>query len=184
MFSTEKTRKLVEYIDQFLYDFLKNNAEIMPKRLCKLIAYNYTDARIRKIYWRRLGVEMGNGTFANIGMIVANNGEANITIGDHVSIAPNVTFVSIATANNGVEINALPYVKNKLTQYSFIKVEDEVWIGANVTILPGVTIGRCSVIGAGSVVINDVEPYSVYVGTPARKIRDLKTGLRTDTIDQ
>ena len=55
-----------------------------------------------------------------------------------------------------------------------IIIEDEVWIGANVTILPGVRIGKCSVIGAGSVVTKDVEEYSIYAGVPARKIRQLK----------
>ena len=48
------------------------------------------------------------------------------------------------------------------------------------TILPGVTIGKCSVIGAGALVIDNVEPYSIYAGVPARKIRDLDMG---DTID-
>ena len=181
MLSSKKNEKLVRFIDKFLYKFLTNNVEVMPRRLCKLIAYFYTDARVRKVYWRRLGVSMGKGTFANIGLIAANNGENNIWIGDHVSIAPYVTLVSIATANNGVEINQLPYVSTVLTKNSPIVIEDEVWIGANVTILPGVTIGRCSVIGAGSVVTHNVEPYSIYVGVPARKIRNLKTGLRTDS---
>jgi len=51
-------------------------------------------------------------------------------------------------------------------------------------ILPGVHIGRCCVVGAGSVVNHDTEPYSVYVGVPARKIRDLKTGERTGKKEQ
>ena len=72
----------------------------------------------------------------------------------------------------------MAYVKDVLTKSGDIIIEDEVWIGASVTILPGVKIGRCSVIGAGSVVINDVDPYSVYVGAPARKIRDLTSGKR------
>ena len=181
--SVKRNPKLVKLIDRFLYHFLVNNIDAMPRRLCKLIAYFYTDARVRKIYWKRLGVSMGEGTFANIGLIAANNGESNIWIGKNVSIAPYVTLVSIATANNGDEINKLPYVATNLTKKSPIIIEDEVWIGANVTILPGVTIGRCSVIGAGSVVTQSVEPYSVYVGVPARRIRDLKTGLRTDISD-
>lgn len=165
-------------MDALLYETLNKGVDIMPMRLVKLIAYHYTDARIRKKYWKRLGVAMGEGTFANIGMIAANDGKPNIFIGDNVSIAPYVTFVSVAEANNGKEINTLPYVKEYLTQEQPIHVEDEVWIGANVTILPGVHIGRCSVIGAGSVVTKDVESYSVYAGVPARKIRDLKTGER------
>ena len=49
---------------------------------------------------------------------------------------------------------------------------------AAVTILPGVHIGRCAVIGAGSVVTGDVEAYHLYAGVPARKIRDIRTGER------
>jgi acetyltransferase-like isoleucine patch superfamily enzyme len=52
-----------------------------------------------------------------------------------------------------------------------VTIEDDVWIGANCTILDGVTIGKGSVIGAGSVVTRDVPPYSVAVGAPARAIR-------------
>ncbi len=54
-----------------------------------------------------------------------------------------------------------------------IVVEDFVWIGANVTVLPGVTIGRGAVVGAGSVVTKDVEENSLVVGVPARKIKSL-----------
>lgn len=52
-------------------------------------------------------------------------------------------------------------------------IEDDVWIGANAIILPGVRIGRHSVIAAGSVVTQSVEPFSVYAGVPARKIKDI-----------
>jgi acetyltransferase-like isoleucine patch superfamily enzyme len=88
-----------------------------------------------------------------------------------------LTCVTESSANNGKAINEIPYVTNVLTETSPIIVEDEVWIGANVTILPGVKIGKCSVIGAGSVVTADVEPYSIYAGVPAKKIRCLEEGL-------
>ena len=55
-----------------------------------------------------------------------------------------------------------------------VKIKDDVWIGAGVIILSGVTIGECSVIGAGAVVTKDVEPYTVVAGVPARKIKDIK----------
>lgn len=54
-----------------------------------------------------------------------------------------------------------------------IRIEDDSWIGANVVILPGVTIGRGSTIGAGSIVSRDVPPYSVAVGIPARVVKTL-----------
>ena len=159
-----------------VYKALESSVDIMPPRLQKLIANYYTDARIRKLYFDRLGVKMGEGSFANLGMkiIVSSNHRYSIEIGDNVSIGPNLTLVTEAAAGNGKEINTLPYVKEKLTKEAKIYIEDEVWIGANVVILPGVRVGRCSVIGAGAVVNSNVEPYSVYAGVPARKIRDLE----------
>lgn len=167
---------LLKKIDESIYVFLKKYVAIMPGRFVKLIANYYPDARIRKIYFERLGVRMGDNTFANLGMkITVNNSESipEIIIGDNVSIAPNVTFIADSCANNGDELNLIPYVREKLTCNKKIIVEDEVWIGANVTILPGVKIGRCAVIGAGSVVTKNVEPYAIYAGVPAKKIKTL-----------
>jgi len=146
----------------------------MPKSFTKGIAYYYPDARIRKLYLQKLNVSMGEGTYANIGFIGVNDAETPIYIGNHVSIAPNCICVACSSANNGISINQIPYVRDALTKKAPVVIEDEVWIGANVTILPGVTIGRSSIIGAGSVVTDDVQPFSVYAGVPARKIRSLE----------
>ncbi len=178
------SKKRLNLIDRFIYKLLKKNVDNMPVRLCKLIANYYTDARIRKLYWNRLGVVMGEGTFSNLGLSVTNDTEHPVIIGDRVSIGPNLTLIAVSCANNGIEINELAYVRDTLTKSASIIIEDEVWIGANVVILPGVHIGRCCVVGAGSVVNHDTEPYSVYVGVPARKIRDLKTGERTGKKEQ
>ena len=169
-------------LDEHIRIFLINNGEAMPARFVKLIANYYPDARIRKSYFEKLGVKMGNNTFANLGMKVVtsqDSREPQVVIGDNVSIAPNVVFVVESGANNGNEINSLPYVRDHLTITAKIIVEDEVWIGANVTILPGVTVGRCSIIGAGSVVTKNIDPYSIYAGVPAKKIRSLDKSLNT-----
>ena len=169
-------KKTLEMIDEGIYRFLDNHADIMPKRFGKLIAMYYTDARIRKKYARFIGIEMGEGTFANLGLKVVSNNDHEICvhIGKNVSIAPNVTFLGGTDPNNGVEIKAIKYLRENRIYYKDIIIEDEVWLGANVTVFPGIRIGRCSVIGTGSVVMQDIEPYSVYVGTPARKIRDIR----------
>ena len=168
-------------IDEWLYERLTELVDVLPMRFVKFIARNYTDARVRKLYWKRLGIEMGEGTYANLGLtLLSDDYKTRVHIGDHVSIAANVTFVPMAAANNGHEINTFPYVQEKLTEAADIVIEDEVWLGANVTILPGVHIGRCAVIGAGSVVTKDVEAYHIYAGVPARKIRDIRTGERVD----
>lgn len=167
-------RYLLKKLDSNIFKLLEKNVDLMPRRLIKLVANYYTDARIRKLYWKRLGVSMGDNTYPNLGFQSTSNGEELVKIGNNVSIAPNVVMIPDSNANNGNIINQIPYVKDTLTKKDKIIVEDEVWIGANVTILPGVTIGTCSIIGAGSVVTKNVDPYSIYLGIPAKKIRDLK----------
>jgi galactoside O-acetyltransferase len=53
-----------------------------------------------------------------------------------------------------------------------IVIEDDVWLGAGVTVVDGVTIGRGSIIGAGAVVTTDIPPYSIAVGIPAKPVKD------------
>lgn len=178
-FDTKKyDKKFFEVLDDFIYKVLESSVDIMPMRFKKLIAHYYTDARIRKIYFDRLGVKMGDGTFANLGMkaIISGDERYMVSIGDRVSIGPNLTLIGESSANNGIEINSIDYVRENLSKNEKIYIEDEAWIGANVVILPGVTVGRCSVIGAGAVVTGDIEPYAVYAGVPAKKIRSLNSG--------
>ena len=116
-------------IDEWIYRRLAELVDVLPMRFVKLVAHNYTDARVRKLYWRRLGLEMGEGTYANLGLtLLSDDYTPRVHIGNHVSIAANVTFVPMASANNGQEINTYPYVRDHLTKAADIVVEDEVWI--------------------------------------------------------
>lgn len=168
-------KRILTFLDNLLYSFLQHNVKIMPMRLVKFIAFFYTDARIRKIYLRRLGVKMGENTYANLGFrIVSDDKKARVIIGKNVSIAPNVVMVVCSSANNGKRIHEIAYVKNRLEKQDKIVIADDVWIGANVTILPGVHVGECAVIGAGSVVTKNVEPYTIVAGNPAKVLRKLE----------
>jgi len=165
-------KKVFAKIDEAVYKFLLNNVNIMPMRFIKYIAFFYTDARVRKVYLRKLGVKMGKNTYGNLGLrIVSDDYNTRVIIGNNVSIAPNVTFIVCSSANNGEKINKISYVKKHLWKKDKIIIADDVWIGANVTILPGVNIGECSVIGAGSVVTKDVEPYTIVAGNPAKVLK-------------
>ena len=101
----------------------------------------------------------------NVGCVILD--EAKVCFGDNVFIGPNCNFytachpLDVKSRNIGLE-----YAKP-------ITIGDNVWLGGNVTILPGVTIGNNCVIGAGSVLTKDVPPNTVYAGNPARKIKDL-----------
>lgn len=108
---------------------------------------------------------MGKNFFANYQLTVLDC--APVTIGDNVQIAPNV---SIYTAGHPLH----PDSRNSGYEYALpITIGDNVWIGGNVVICPGVTIGDCAVIGAGSVVTRDVPPWTVAAGNPCRVIREI-----------
>nr|WP_288826266.1 acyltransferase [uncultured Clostridium sp.] len=164
------------YIYNKLNKVLEANVEVMPQNFCKWIITNYPNAEIRRLYLNRVGIKVGKNTYLNIGAtVVPNDGkEIVVSIGENVSIAPYVTFICESFANNGKTINEFKYVNQKLKKKSPIIVEDEVWIGANVTILPGVHISKLCVIGAGAVVNRDTEKYGIYAGVPAKKIGDIR----------
>lgn len=158
-------------------EWLLQNVKEVPLSYRKWLATYYPDAYVRREYLKSIGVVFADETsFVNIGFLPVPNSpsKTHVRIGSHVSVAPNVVCVTESDANNGSEISMHPYVMKKLTKGDDIVIEDEAWIGANVTILPGVTIGRCAVIGAGCVMANNAEPYGIYVGVPGKKIGDVR----------
>lgn len=97
--------------------------------------------------------------------------KANIYIGDYVMFGPNVTLLAGGHRFDNINI-PMSLCKQKLpTDDKDIIIKNDVWIGANVTVLKGVTINEGCVIGAGSVVTKDTLSYGVYVGNPAKLIR-------------
>ena len=108
-------------------------------------------------------ISIGDDTYINFNLTVLD--EAPVTIGSHVFIGPGCSMLTAVhpldaqERNKGIE-KALP-----------ITIGDNVWLGGNVTVLPGVSIGEGSVIGAGSVVTRDVPPHAVAAGNPARILR-------------
>lgn len=108
---------------------------------------------------------IGENFYANFNLVIVDDIE--VYIGDNVMIAPNVTM-----SVTGHPID--PEYRRGGTQFSLpIHIEDDVWIGANAVILPGVTIGKNSVIGAGSVVTHDIPENCVAVGSPCRVLRKI-----------
>lgn len=89
------------------------------------------------------------------------------TIGKDVLVASDVFIIDY---NHGMDPAAASYLEN-LLEVSEVSIGDGVWIGNNVIILPGVHIGKKSIIGAGSVVTKDIPDYSIAVGNPARVIK-------------
>lgn len=146
----------------------------MPGSIAKSVAWYYPYAPVRKAYLERFGVVMGEGTMANVGLIPITGGDSRAIIGRNVSIVPNVTLVLSFAPNNGTELPEHRYVIDRLVKHEDIIIRDEAWIGAGVTILPGVTVGRCAVVGAGCVLTRDAEYYGIYAGVPGRKVGDVR----------
>lgn len=110
-------------------------------------------------------IEAGDNFFANNNCVFVDPGK--ITFGDNVFIAPNCGFY---TAHHPIDKE----MRNALLEYAKpITVGDDVWIGGNTVVLPGVTIGSDVVIGAGSVVTKDIPDHCVAYGNPCRVIRPI-----------
>ena len=108
-------------------------------------------------------VLIGNRTRIGISCVLIGP----VTIGNDVMLAQNIVLSGL---NHPYEDVTVPISQQKVTTKE-IKVEDETWIGSNAVITAGVTIGKHSVVAAGSVVTKDVPAYSIAVGNPARIIK-------------
>ena len=138
---------------------------------------------IRKAALRGMGCKVGECCDLEPGIDVGFN--PDIVIGNHCQINQN-TSIKTARIGNDVMIapgvvlldrkhnfsrTDLPMAQQGSTAREITNICDDVWLGQNVVVMPGVKIGRGSVIGAGSIVTKDLPDFSVAVGTPARIIR-------------
>lgn len=110
-------------------------------------------------------IKVGKNFFANYNCTILDVGK--VTFGDNCLLAPNV---AIYTAGHPIH----PDARNSAYEYGIdVTIGNNVWIGGNVVIMPGVTIGDCCVIGAGSVVTKDIPAWTIAAGNPARVIRKI-----------
>lgn len=132
------------------------------KYLEQLFSRNLDDVRILTPFICDFGnrVKFGKGVFINHSAILSASG--GIEFEDGVMVAPGVR---IATINHDMNNRHTIYTYGKVT------IKKNAWIGMNVTICPGVTIGEYAVVAAGAVVTKDVPSYAVVGGVPAKVIR-------------
>lgn len=110
-------------------------------------------------------IEVGRNFFANYNCTIID--VAKVRIGDNCQMAPNV---AIYTAGHPVH----PFARNSMYEYGIeVTIGDNVWIGGNTVILPGVHIGSNTVIGAGSVVTKDIPDWVIAAGNPCKVIRKI-----------
>jgi maltose O-acetyltransferase len=141
----------------------------LRKKILKRWARNafFPGWRIRLL--RLCGFTIGRDVYiADDLLIVEELAErGNITIGDRVSIAPRVTLVTSSHPNQS---RIRPFAP---VAHGSIVIEEDAWLGTGCVVLPGVRIGRGAVVGANSVVQQDVAPLHVVAGQPARTVREL-----------
>lgn len=117
------------------------------------------------------GIYIGNGQKVSIGrdcQINENVFMQGAKIGNYVMIAPNA---SILSKSHNFENLTVPMILQGECEEKIPVIEDDVWLGRNVVVMPGIRIGKGSIVGAGAVVVKDVAPYSIVGGVPARLIR-------------
>lgn len=176
-------------------DFLiMNQRDARPRWYLRLIAPLYQHrGRGSKIYWsarmdtppyRRfwLGKQSVIESFCCI-----NNAVGDVTIGDHTRIGIHSTIIGPVCIGShvhlaqGITVTALNHryddKKRRIDEQGVstqpVVISDDVWIGANAVILPGVTIGRHAVVAAGAVVTKDVPDYCMVGGVPAKIIKNI-----------
>lgn len=135
--------------------------------LKKLLGQVDDTALIMTPFWCDYGfnIRVGKNFFANHNTIILNGAE--VTFGDNVFVAPNCGFY---TAGHPIDAKR----RNQGLEYAYpITVGNNVWIGAGVHVMPGVTIGDNVVISGGSVVVKDIPSNSVAVGNPCHVIREI-----------
>ena len=114
-------------------------------------------------------IEVGENFFMNMNCVILDG--ARVSFGDNVFVAPNCGFY---TAGHPLDVER----RNKGLEYAYpITVGDNVWIGAGVSVLPGVSIGANTVIGAGSVVTRDIPAGVLACGNPCRVVRPIAERL-------
>ncbi|MBE6616651.1 MAG: sugar O-acetyltransferase [Ruminococcaceae bacterium] len=115
--------------------------------------------------WGGKHVHFGNHVYANFGLTMVD--DTHIYVGDYTMFGPNVV---IATAGHPI----LPKLREQAYQYNMpVHIGRNCWLGAGVLVMPGVTIGDNTVIGAGSVVTKDIPAGVVAVGNPCRVLREI-----------
>jgi maltose O-acetyltransferase len=123
-----------------------------------------------------LNVSIGDDTFIGHQVLISGNETAKITIGNNVDIAPRVVILS-----GTHEIDMQGGHSAGKGKGAPVWIQDGVWIGANSTVVPGVTIGQKSIIGAGSVVVTDIPPFCVAVGNPCKPVK--RWSLETNSFE-
>ena len=182
-------------LKKFLDWIIMNQRDARPRWYVRMLASLYQHrGRGSKIYW---SVRMDTPPYRRFWLgrksvvesyCCINNAVGDVTIGDYTRIGIHCTVIGpVCIGNNvnlaqGITVTALNHnfedssrrIDEQGISTKPVVIGDDVWIGANAVILPGVTIGRHVVVAAGAVVTKDIPDYSLVAGIPAKVIKNLE----------
>lgn len=166
----ELMEEQLSYVDK-LYDFNNTRPTELPKReamLKEMLAEMGEGCYIEPPFYSNWGghhVHFGNNVYANFGLTMVD--DTHIYVGDCTMFGPHCV---IATAGHPIDTE----LRKEAYQFNMpVHIGKNCWLGAGVRVMPGVTIGDNSVIGAGSVVTKDIPPNVVAVGVPCKVLREI-----------
>lgn len=139
------------------------------KKISKTLAKQLPGFKLRAFLFRLAGYKIGGQVYIGEDLIIIDelDDPCQVTIGDRVAIAPRVTLIVSSYPNFSRTKAYAP------TDSGPVVIENDAWIGTGVIVMPNVTIGEGAVVGAGSIVTEDICPHKVVAGQPAKVIREI-----------
>ncbi|MFH1927469.1 MAG: acyltransferase [Chloroflexota bacterium] len=140
------------------------------KTVLKLLVRQMPFRQLRSAMLRLCGYAVGRCVYLGEELIIIDEPSdwGMVDIGDRAAISPRVTLVASSRPNHS---RIAPYAP---VGHGPIVIGSDAWLGTGVVVLPNVTIGEGAIVGANSVVIKDVAPYSIVAGSPARVIGEVR----------
>lgn len=158
VYASKKEYNQVHFIKKVLFKFGKIIIQYFPLNRARIFGL------------KMCGFQVGKYVYIGPDLIIASpisEKSCNLIIGDRVAIGPRVTIVLSSDANWSNLMQHIDFVKSTVT------LGDDCWVGAGAIILPGVKIGKMAIVGAGAVVVKDVDDFTVVAGVPAKVIKRL-----------
>ena len=186
----KKNPKLKKFIDWVIM----NQVETRPRWFIRLLAPLYQHRGKHSVIHRSARMDTPPYRLFSLGeysviesFVCINNAVGDVVIGDHTRIGLHNTIIGpVEIGNNvnlaqGITVTALNHnfsdtnkrIDEQGVSTNLVTIEDDVWVGANAVILPGVTIGEHCVVAAGAIVTKDVPPHSLVAGVPAKVIKKI-----------
>lgn len=182
-----KFKKFIDWV-------IMNQVETRPRWFMRLLAPLYQNRGKHSVIHRSARMDTPPYRLFSLGnysviesFACINNAVGDVIIGDHTRIGLHNTIIGPVDIGNhvnlaqGITVTALNHnfsdtnkrIDEQGVSTNPVTIEDDVWVGANAVILPGVTIGEHCVVAAGAVVTKDVPPHSLVAGVPAKVIKNI-----------